>query len=297
MLRIRFHGRGGHGTKTASRIVGSAAVIASLHAQDSPIYGAERRGAPIAAFTRLDRAPIRERGPITNPHLIIVADETLIADPLAGVLRGHEGASAVFVNTESAETLARAVGLKVPIVGYDLTGRTARVLGSAAALSAGMAAAAARLCGLIDEGQLMRAAEEEFGELEMTPPLIEKNLAIARDVYAAVTSVTILPCPEETGEVVMRPAYEDPERGAPSILHPGNAELKLTGDWRVERPEIRLDGCTKCGLCAIYCPDGAITVNREGFPVIDYDHCKGCMICRQICPPQVIDAKKEVKAW
>jgi Pyruvate/2-oxoacid:ferredoxin oxidoreductase gamma subunit len=45
MLRIRFHGRGGQGMKTASRILGSAAFHAGLVVQDSPVYGAERRGA------------------------------------------------------------------------------------------------------------------------------------------------------------------------------------------------------------------------------------------------------------
>ena len=56
MLRIRFHGRGGQGMKTASRILGSAAFQAGYVVQDSPVYGAERRGAPMAAFTRMARA-------------------------------------------------------------------------------------------------------------------------------------------------------------------------------------------------------------------------------------------------
>src|SRR5436309_8292611 len=50
MRRIRFHGRGGQGMKTASRILGSAAFHAGFIVQDSPVYGAERRGAPMAAF-------------------------------------------------------------------------------------------------------------------------------------------------------------------------------------------------------------------------------------------------------
>lgn len=49
MIRVRFHGRGGQGAKTASRIVGTAAFLQGYTAQDSPIYGAERRGAPVAA--------------------------------------------------------------------------------------------------------------------------------------------------------------------------------------------------------------------------------------------------------
>jgi pyruvate ferredoxin oxidoreductase gamma subunit len=42
MLRIRFHGRGGQGMKTASRILGSASFHAGFVVQDSPVYGAAR---------------------------------------------------------------------------------------------------------------------------------------------------------------------------------------------------------------------------------------------------------------
>jgi pyruvate ferredoxin oxidoreductase gamma subunit len=60
MLRIRFRGRGGQGMKTASRIVGSASFREGRHAQDSPGYGADRRGAPMVALTRIADEPISE---------------------------------------------------------------------------------------------------------------------------------------------------------------------------------------------------------------------------------------------
>jgi pyruvate ferredoxin oxidoreductase gamma subunit len=97
-LRIRFHGRGGHGVKTAARIVGTAAFLSGYQAQDAPIYGAERRGAAVAAFVRVSDEPILERGPIAVPNLIVLADETLLKDASSGVLRGQESASAIFVN-------------------------------------------------------------------------------------------------------------------------------------------------------------------------------------------------------
>ena len=53
MLRVRFRGRGGQGMKTASRLLGSAAFHAGYVVQDSPLYGAERRGAPMTACTRI----------------------------------------------------------------------------------------------------------------------------------------------------------------------------------------------------------------------------------------------------
>ena len=67
MYRIRFHGRGGQGMKTASRILGSAFFNEGFEVQDAPRYGAERRGAPIFAYVRADRSEIRERGVILRP--------------------------------------------------------------------------------------------------------------------------------------------------------------------------------------------------------------------------------------
>jgi len=85
---VRFHGRCGQGAKTASRILGTAAFLDGFIAQDSPLHGAERRGAPVVAFTRIARAPILERGVIAQPDLVVVADETLLRDPAARVLEG-----------------------------------------------------------------------------------------------------------------------------------------------------------------------------------------------------------------
>ena len=67
------------GAKTASRILGTAAFVSGYVAQDSPIYGAERRGAPVAAFTRVSvgsrsgergRSPIRMSSSWRRPALL-----------------------------------------------------------------------------------------------------------------------------------------------------------------------------------------------------------------------------------
>src|SRR3989338_7622960 len=98
MFRIRFHGRGGHGMKTASRIVGTAAFLDGLYVQDFPLYGAERRGAPIAAFTRISKEPILERGVIAEPDILIIMDETLLDDPMAMPLTGLKKGGVIFLN-------------------------------------------------------------------------------------------------------------------------------------------------------------------------------------------------------
>jgi hypothetical protein len=58
MYRIRFHGRGGQGMKTASQVLGTALFLEGFEVQDAPRYGAERRGAPIFAYVRAQREPM-----------------------------------------------------------------------------------------------------------------------------------------------------------------------------------------------------------------------------------------------
>ena len=99
MFRIRFHGRGGQGMKTASRILGSAFFHAGFEVQDAPRYGAERRGAPIFAFVRASREPIQERGIIRQADLVVVADDTLVPVPAAGVLAGCDADTVLLINS------------------------------------------------------------------------------------------------------------------------------------------------------------------------------------------------------
>ena len=88
MYRIRMHGRGGQGMKTASRILGTSFFLEGFEVQDAPRYGAERRGAPMFAYVRADDKTIYERGIIVQPDLVVVSDDSLIPLAMAGVLTG-----------------------------------------------------------------------------------------------------------------------------------------------------------------------------------------------------------------
>lgn len=76
-VEIRFHGRGGQGAVTAAKIIAAAAVYEGRYALAFPKYGAERRGAPVVAYTRIDDEPILEREPITEPDIVVVLDPSL----------------------------------------------------------------------------------------------------------------------------------------------------------------------------------------------------------------------------
>jgi pyruvate ferredoxin oxidoreductase gamma subunit len=298
MLRLRFHGRGGHGVKTSSRIVGTAAFLGGLYAQDSPVYGAERRGAALAAFTRIDRAPISERGQIAKPDLLLVADETLLDDPVAGVLLGCENASAVFVNSPRPDSeLVSRYSLRGAVITRDATALCARVLGRGSALSAAVGAVGCRLAGLADD-LAEQAIREELADLPLSPAIIERNIEAARLIRADVEPIRVAEKPPSRESAVMHePTWTGVPRGAPVIANPGNSIWRHTGAWRIARPVIDLEACTQCGLCSALCPDGVIHRNAEGRPAIDLDNCKGCMICREVCPIHCILEEKEVRAW
>lgn len=297
ILRIRFHGRGGHGMKTASRVLGTAAFLSGFHCQDSPVYGAERRGAAVMAFVRISDEAILERGMIADPDLIILADETLLTDPAAAVLSGMEGASGLFINSDQSASQFPALQPVASLFTYDVTGRTMEILGRAVAVSAGVAAAAARMTGLIEQSVLLRAMSEEFSHLPVSAEEVEKNLQIARDVFEALSVVEIQSRAMPTSTDMAQILRDSVMKATPSVLNAGNAELRHTGNWRVERPVIDPTMCTRCGLCIVECPDGAVSRDEHGYPVVDYDHCKGCMICRQICPIHAIHGEKETRAW
>jgi 2-oxoacid:acceptor oxidoreductase gamma subunit (pyruvate/2-ketoisovalerate family) len=78
LKEIRIHGRGGQGAVTAARMLASAFVVEGKYVASFPMYGFERRGAPVQAFTRIDDKPIREKTQVYNPDLMIVIDPTLL---------------------------------------------------------------------------------------------------------------------------------------------------------------------------------------------------------------------------
>ncbi len=81
MKEIRIHGRGGQGAVLAARMLASAFVIEGKSVASFPMYGFERRGAPVVAFTRVDDKPIREKTQIYTPDCLIVIDPGLLALP------------------------------------------------------------------------------------------------------------------------------------------------------------------------------------------------------------------------
>ncbi len=296
MYRIRFHGRGGQGMKTASRILGTTFFREGYEVQDAPRYGAERRGAPIFAYVRANHQPINERGIITQPDLVIVADDSLVPVPAAGVLTGIDSHSVLLINTdETTETWKHRLNLDCEIFTLPAEAKDRDELRFIGATCCG---AAAQLLGVISRDTLQQAISEELAALG--DAVIAKNLARALHAYDSMQDHRgcVSTTPQANAADYRRPAwidlpFEEARISAPDIHAAANSIEVRTGLWRTLRPVIDYDRCNRCWwVCSTFCPDGAIKVVDQT-PEIDYDHCKGCMVCVAQCPPHAIEAVAE----
>ena len=104
LTEIRIHGRGGQGSVVAAYLLAATAIHAGYEAQAFPAFGAERRGAPVTAFVRISRSPIRRRAEIEHPDFLIVQDAKLLQLP--GTTGGLAADGGVLVNAESEEALS-----------------------------------------------------------------------------------------------------------------------------------------------------------------------------------------------
>jgi len=67
MIEVRWHGRGGQGAVTSVELLALTAIGEGKYAQGFPSFGPERRGAPVAAFNRIDDHHIKVRSQIYFP--------------------------------------------------------------------------------------------------------------------------------------------------------------------------------------------------------------------------------------
>jgi pyruvate ferredoxin oxidoreductase gamma subunit len=100
MIEIRIHGRGGQGNVAAAELLSIAAFKDGKFAQAFPSFGAERVGAPVQAFVRIDDKKVRTREDVLNPDYLIVQDYFLIET--VPVLDGLKPDGLLLVNSEKS---------------------------------------------------------------------------------------------------------------------------------------------------------------------------------------------------
>ena len=277
MLEIRFLGRGGQGGVIAAELLAEAAFLDGKFPQSFPFFGVERRGAPVTAYARVDDRPVRIRTSITEPDVVVVLDKGLLFSTAA--TEGLKEGGALLVNApRDLASVPAPPGARVAIVdanriALDLgLGTPSMPIGNTAVLGA-----LARWTGVVSIASLDRAIADH------APAHPEENRRACARGFAELVPVP----PERLRPVPATPRPAEPPLPEGPIARRPSSVLR-TASWRTLRPEIHLEKCTRCNFCWKFCPDEAISLNEEGYPVLEADHCKGCGICAEVCPPKTI---------
>jgi len=268
LIEIRLHGRGGQGAVTASRILATAAYEEGQYSQAIPMYGTERRGAPLTAFVRLDNQRVRERMLVHNPDISIVLDP-LIAKQQAVVDDLKEGGLVLLNTADAPEDVKLGGDFKVATV--DATTIALETLGRPITNTA-ILGAFVKVTGAMKLESIEKAIKKYFpGRLG------DMNIAAVRRSYEEVKGPI---------QAVVKSATQEKM----DINVGGYGVLKDVSSWRVFTPEIDMDKCIGCKSCWIFCPETAIQWDEaKKKPYIEYRKCKGCGVCDNECPVKAIE--------
>lgn len=266
MIEVRFHGRGGQGAVTAVRILASALYLEGKYTQAIPMYGTERRGAPVTAFLRIGEGRINERDLVHSPDIVVVLDPLLART--VPVTEGLKEGGLLIMNFPKPGSEA-GIGGRFKLATVDATGIALETLGRPITNTA-MLGAFSRASGLVSLQSLEKALLEQWpGRLG------EMNLRALRAAYERVT-----PPVDASG---FQAAW----------VKPGDEFINRdVSSWRIFRPQVEEGRCIGCRRCYIYCPEVAISM-VQGKAVINYSFCKGCGICCEECPTGAISMVQE----
>jgi pyruvate ferredoxin oxidoreductase gamma subunit/2-oxoisovalerate ferredoxin oxidoreductase gamma subunit len=180
MQEIRFHGRGGQGTVVASILLAKAFFSAGYYVQTFPVFGVERRGAPVEAYLRLDKQKILLRCNVYTPDHAVVQDVKLLdsIDVTAGLKPGGW----ILINAaERPADLSALTGYQLACV--DGTGIAIRnELGTRThpIINTAMIGAFARMLGMPSLDAIADAISEDI------PIKPEQNIQAAKQAYENV---------------------------------------------------------------------------------------------------------------
>ena len=262
MIEIRLHGRGGQGTVTASRLLATAAFLEGKHSQSIPMYGTERRGAPVTAFVRIGERKKMVRSLIHEPDYVVVLDPLL--RKTVDITEGLKDGGMLILNSSVAPgEIELLKHYKVATV--DATGIALETLGRPITNTA-ILGAFSKASGEIRLESVIDAVKQQW-----TGRLGETNVKAVEAAYAATSVGDPKVIVEEAGE---------------------KAPAGSRADWRTFRPVVDSEKCTGCRMCWVYCPEHCIDMVDER-SVIDYAYCKGCGICVEECPVGAIEMRSE----
>jgi len=156
-------------------LLAQAAIAAGKYAQGFPSFGPERRGAPVAAFTRVADNKINVRSGIYEPDVVLVLDSSLIG--LINVTEGLKPDGKLIVNTQKTpEEVRRALNYNGTLAVVDGTGIARREMGVPIANTT-MIGALLKVTGILELEAMKESIEHRFGRIA------QKNLNAMKRAY------------------------------------------------------------------------------------------------------------------
>lgn len=301
VYETRWHGRGGQGTVTAARILAEAAYHEGFQGvQTIPFFGAERRGAPVAAYTRFSKEPIRLHSNVYAPDIVVVVDSTLFESGVAKIIDGLKTGGILIINNPGDSDAVSKIG-RLPRDAKVFTVDATSISIEFGLEVAGLALSATPMLGafakatrLISLDSMLEALSDAFHSGGG-----EKNLKAVEMAYEKTVEHIV---PEEQYIDGSMPGSRS-ERVSQfrtwrdltpiPVSKPSEASMGITGEWRVFKPVYDREECNKCLTCWIFCPENTVSVDEEGYPVINYTYCKGCGICASVCPKKNMHLVRE----
>jgi len=178
MIEVRWHGRGGQGAVTSVELLAQAAIGVGKYAQGFPSFGPERRGAPVAAFSRIDDNKIKVRSGIYTPDVVVVLDSSLIG--LIDVLDGLKPGGKVIVNTpKTPEEIRKDLKFDGMLATVDGTHIAREEMGVPIANTT-MIGALLKIIGVMELDSVKGAVEHRFGKIA------QKNLNAMKRAYEEI---------------------------------------------------------------------------------------------------------------
>lgn len=170
-----MHGRGGQGAVTSAELTALTAISQGQYAQAFPSFGPERRGAPVMAFVRVSKTPIRTREKIYEPDIVIVLDPSLLE--IVDVQSGLKQNGWLVINSKKSPTdLKKEFGIKSHLAVLDAMKIAMEVL-RVPITNTTMLGALVRATGVVPLEGLEEPIKHRFG------PIGEKNFAACQRAY------------------------------------------------------------------------------------------------------------------
>ena len=176
LIEIRWHGRGGQGTKTASLLLADAAFNTGKYIQGFPEYGPERMGAPITAYNRISDNPITVHSNIYEPNYVVVVDDTLLET--VDVTAGLKTNGAIVINTTKSSDYLKSVlkGYQGKVYTIDARKVSTQALGRYFP-NTPMLAAIVKVTGIMNDEDFLKDMEGSFKhKFAKKPEVIDGNM-------------------------------------------------------------------------------------------------------------------------